>query len=420
MQPTESSAEQPPTRPQGLGLGRRELWLVAGFLSAVLVLDQVVHRSAWGVMVPRVHASNQMQLLAHRMREEPEDVLVVGSSRVQAGVDPNLVTQYLGYHPEHDYEAVRVVLNGMRATLLYHFVRDSLLQRPPTQLLVLGLEARYFYVPPFEADEPLGYRLMGSSRDLLSLNPWTMPASELKALTMAPLRGLQAPWNLHRALSQEAADYVEHLHETRGLPTHNFEAISKMELRRALQIAREIDERDSSYDDLELRESELVAFERTLDLLDDLSCEVVFVRMPVEIEFDVEQRRQLEAFHERVVLPLEERGYRFYDLNEHPELRQPGLFKNPTHVNAAGMRETSVVLARNVVCNLVYDIEANPELVGVLTREAQRQADEANREREAARLRGQEEQALRDRAAQTHESDTGASEGSQDEGEQGQ
>jgi len=372
----EIARERAEQQSAGLRLSRRELWLLAGLLSTVIALDQLVHHSSWGVLVGRIHAANQMQLYAHRLRAEPEDVLIVGSSRARAAVDPHLITQYLGFHPEHEYEAVRVVLNGMRATLLHHFVRDQLRARPPAELLVIGLEARYFYVPPLEADEPLGYRLLGSSRDLLELNPFEMALSQLKAASMGPLRGLQAPWNLHRILTPDAAAYVEYLHETRGLPLVNYETLSAAELSHARAQRDAIAERDASYDEVDLRESEISAFERTLDMLEELPCEVAFARMPVLPEFDQEQHRQLRAFQERVVAPLQARGFEYYDLNEHAELREEALFKDPSHVDVEGMRMVSDLLARNVVCHEVYDLDQHPELIPVMRAEAQRQARE--------------------------------------------
>ena len=357
LEPHEPLAPSEPERPS-FQLGARELWMVAGFLVTVLLLDTALRSSRFSVMVPQVHAANQVQLLAHSLRTEREDVLMIGSSRMKEGIDPNIVTKLMNNDERSAGEAVKLPVQGMRAWTLHHIVRDMVAPDPPKKLLIVGLEERLFYVPRHETDEPIDIRMLADSVDLLEADLQKMTVAQLKELTLAPLRGLQAPWSLVRLLDPKVERYVEHLHETRGEPEYEFEALSRAEFERAREMRRRIDERASSYEGEELRPAQLDSFRRALDLLEELPCEVVFVRMPVLPEYDAEQEFELRQFREIVVPEVLERGFRVFDMNEDPELRDPKLYANPSHLNERGRRLASTWLAWEVVGPVLLGEEA--------------------------------------------------------------
>lgn len=330
-------------------LGARHIALAVGFAATVLVGDLVLERSDYRVLVPPQVEQNQIQLFAHLRRPEPEDVLVIGSSRVLEGIDPNLITEILSYRPERPVETVRLPVQGMRAWTLTEILRELVAPRPPRDLLVVALEARYFYFLPDETARPLGFQMLASTEDLFTTDLTALDVDQLRELSLAPLRGVRAPWVLPEILLGRTDEYVRYLHETRGLPAVNFKPLGRREFELARALRDEIAERDASFESLELRGFDVDTFLGVLDELAALPCPVVFVRLPVAIEFDLDQRRQLGAFQRRVVEPVLARGFEYHDLNVFGQLRQPGLFENPSHLNDRGRELASRILALTVI-----------------------------------------------------------------------
>ncbi|MHC4263284.1 MAG: hypothetical protein ACYSWX_12225 [Planctomycetota bacterium] len=330
-------------------LGRAELLLVVAFFATILVADRLVMRLPERHLVPPQVFANQLQIYAHELREEPVDVLVVGSSRVQAGVDPNLITEVLALDPKRDLECARVVVQGMRAWTLWKLVDDLLARKPPTDLLVIGIEARYFYELPFEAAEPMGFRLMADSGDLFDTDLEELEPDHIAQLALRAFRGVQTPWNAPLLLAGDLSDYVDHLHESRGLPEYDFRELSRREFLFALDLAQKIDAREEQPLPDALRDFELTAFRRALERLGDFDCRVAFVRMPVESDFDTDQAAPLAAYERDVVAPILAAGHEYLDLNDFPHLQRPDFFKNPTHVNRAGRVQASRVLAWEMI-----------------------------------------------------------------------
>ncbi|QDU66031.1 hypothetical protein [Engelhardtia mirabilis] len=337
-------AEQP-----RFGLGRRQVLIAAGFVGMVLFSDFLLGLTPLRLMVPPQVEQNQIQLLAHALREEPEDVLILGSSRVLAGIEPNLITQILSFKPDRPVEVVRLPVQGMRSWTLSKIVRELVQPRPPRDLLVIGLEARFFYVLPDETARPLDFQMLASTSDLFQIDLGALTTAQLQELSLAPLRGVRAPWTLPQFLMSDAGRYIEHLHETRGLPLRNFKELSRREFGLARAVRDEIQERGATIEEAELRRFDVETFISLLDVLEDLPCKVVFVRMPVLQAFDREQWRQLEDYEREIVEPLRARGFEYHDLNRFGQLRAPGLFANPSHLNDEGRREASRILAMTVI-----------------------------------------------------------------------
>ncbi len=330
-------------------LGRRELLILLGFLVTVVALDLALRSSKYKVMVPYVHAANQIQLLAHRLREQPEDVLILGSSRVKEGIDPNVITNMLAFSEETKGVAVKIPYQGMRAWTLEQLVRDVVVPAPPERMLVIGLEERFFFVPPHETDANLDMRMLADPGDLFAVDWRHASLEQLAELSMAPLHGIQAPWSLLRLLDPRVKQYVALLHETRGEPTEDFKDLSRTDFLTAKALAERIKVRAATYQGEQLRPLELDSFRKTLDLLERMPFQTVFVRLAVLPEFDAGQSNELALFHQIVVPMVRERGFAFYDMNEVPELRLPELFENPSHLGRDGQRKASLWLGRFVI-----------------------------------------------------------------------
>ncbi len=345
-------------------LGARELWLLAGFLVAVTAAQLVFRGRNERLLVPPVAELNQLKLLAQAERPAPPEVLIIGTSRVQDGIHPNLLTAALTTDPAAPRNVVRLPIQGMRAQLLERVFEELIEPAPPAEMLAIGLEARLFYLPDFEVDEPLRWRVFGRWSDLVERDPRDWTEAQLAGVLCAPLRGVQAPWNLSLIAADDTQAFIDHLHAERGLPAWEFRPFSKRQwaISRALAAEREarvraLEENPPTADDDRpaLDPSELAAFERLLPRLAELPCEVVFFRMPVLEEFDAEQTRQLETYRDRILPLLERQGFRYADLNQVERLRHPDLFKNPSHVNPAGRVEASLELARRALGPWILD-----------------------------------------------------------------
>ncbi len=337
----------------GLRIGWGQLWIAAGFLFAVVACDAWVHRTAFSALVPREHHANQLQLYAHRVRPEPVDVLVLGSSRVLAAMDPRTLERFV-WKDDAPKEVARLTQQGMGGWMLWQLVRDHIRVAPPAELLVIGLEERLFYVLSFETDEPLGLRMLGHSRDVFEIRHRDLTDKEWRALALAPLRGLQAPWLLPFLMERDVPEFVAHLHETGGAAQRPFRPLSRREFQFAQRLGQEIRAREGRREDAPFRQLEVEAFQRTLDLLETLPCRVVFVRMPVDRGYEREEAPHIRRFEREIVSQVLARGFPYHDLNRHPELREDRVFQNPTHVNREGMAIASRRLAVEVLYPLLH------------------------------------------------------------------
>ena len=98
----------------------------------------------------------------------------------------------------------------------------------------------------------------------------------------------------------------------------------------------------------------LVSFRMLLDVLDELSCEVVFVQMPLMPGFaEANMPAVSQRFLEDIVPAIEARGYSFFDLQGAPYPTEPEQFFSLTHVNRAGCLVTSEVFARHVIAPIL-------------------------------------------------------------------
>lgn len=330
-------------------LGAGELWLVAGFLATVIAAQVWLGTKPEQLLVPRLAELNQLQLLAHATRPSQPEVLIVGTSRVKDGIHPGLLTTCLTSDPDQPVEVARLPVQGMRARLLEKIVEELIEPSPPGRMLAIGVEARLFYLPSFEVDEPLRYRLFGEWGDLLAEDPRALTEQQLAGILCSGLRGIQAPWNWDLIGAEDTQVFLDHLHEQRGLPEWEFRPFSKRQwaIGRALAAEREaLGEDPRSAGESPLDALEVRAFMRLLDRLDQLPCEVAFFRMPVLESFDRDQAREYHAYISDIVPMFAERGFHYLDLNDVPRLRQPDYFGNPSHVNPAGRVEASLEFAR--------------------------------------------------------------------------
>ncbi len=335
------------------GLRWRDLWVAVGFVCAVAVADFALHRSPYAAAIPVEHSQNQIQLLAERMRPKPADVLIIGSSRVDAGIDPRVVRSTL-WTEARDVEVARLPVMGMRAFLLHQVLRDIVAPRPPNDLLIIGLEERLFFPLGGETDDQLGLRLMGSSRDLWMIPPWTHRADDAAALVRAPLRGVRSIWELDFLWDPTVEPYLEHLWATGGIAEYPFREFTRADMALAVGLAAQRPAKRAD-PNAPLLASERAAFAKSLDLLASLPCKVAFVRMPVARSHDVEYAPEVAAFERDIVAAVRARGFVYVDLNRIAVLRTGPLLANPTHTNTAGRGAASRALGLLLAAPLVLE-----------------------------------------------------------------
>jgi hypothetical protein len=332
------------------GLGRAQIQMGLGFLLTIPLADFLLHNSPYRLLVPEVHVDNQVQRFARAVADYREEVLILGSSRVQAGIVPGPITKYLSQDESRPRSARRLPFQALTAWTLECIVRDELLPDPPRELLVIGLEERLFYRPTHEAQDALGFGLLNSLADWRGL-PWErLDARQRESALYAPLRGLQAPWILPVLYGQGLRRYRALLDETLGKPPETFRDLSRAEFQFALDLREEIRSRapaDPAADPL--LPLEVAAFERTLEHLSELPCAVCFVILPVAPDYEAEERAGFQAFRSRILPAVAAAGFEVYDFNRHPELRQPGVFGNPSHLNDIGAVALSRLLAHAVI-----------------------------------------------------------------------
>jgi hypothetical protein len=334
------------------GLGRAQIQMGLGFLLTIPLADFLLHRSPYRLLVPEVHMDNQVQLFARAVASDREEVLILGSSRVQAGIAPGPITKYLSQDETRPRSARRLPFQALTSWTLERIVRDELLPDPPRELLVIGLEERLFYRPTHEAQDALGFGLLNSLADWRGL-PWQeLDARQRESTLFAPLRGLQAPWILPVLYGQGLSGYRRLLDETLGQPPETFRDLSRAEFQFALDLREEIRSRPPSDPAADpLLPLEVAAFERTLGHLAKLPCPVRFVILPVAPEYEAEEPAGFRAFRERILPAVAAAGFEVYDFNRHPELRQAGVFGNPSHLNDIGA--LSRLLAHAVIAPAV-------------------------------------------------------------------
>jgi hypothetical protein len=350
---TESHRQTPPPaeRPsRAFELGRGQLGLLAGFVLAIPAADWVLRLTPFGALVPEIHLQNQVQRFGWQQAQQREAVLILGSSRVQFGIEPKAVSTYLSAASETPRNARRWPFQALTAWTLERLVTRDIVKDPPKELLVIGLEERLFYRPQHEAQDTLGFGLLNSLADWASVPFGALDSTQLEGALLAPLRGLQLPFIVPVLYGQGLGPYVRLLEETQGQPAETFRPLSRGELAFALEVGREIRARPKPDPNADpLLPLEMAAFERTLTALASLPCRVQFVIMPVSPAYEAEESAGFQAFRQRVLPLVERAGIPVYDLNQHPELRQEGVFANPSHLNTVGAVSASRLLAHAVI-----------------------------------------------------------------------
>jgi len=333
------------------GLGRRQLALLLGFAATAAAAQAWMSARGFTLLEPYSNEERATTLYAYLTLPRQVDVLLIGSSRVREGVDSRIVGATLGEVLGRGVDVYKLGMDGLRPWQLYRMLRGGLAARPPRELLVIGLETRYFA-------RPVSSRTTGEverGEELVIPGEWQR--DEVTDLLAEGFRGLEALWSLpwtrerrtQRARRILQANGGEEWTADQRAKRERQRATRKAEPGRGLELEFELPD-DIAFAWSAAESPDQVGMRRSLDLLEALPCRVIFVRMPIQPDFDRERmpvvsRRLLEE----VVPSIEARGFDVHDLNRSPFPQTPELFRNPTHMNLAGCQRTSELLAESVL-----------------------------------------------------------------------
>lgn len=329
-----------------LPLTRKHLAILLGFALTAWGLHGWTSARGLTLLRPYHNPKRAERVYAWLTRPSAEDVLVIGSSRVEGGIEARVLQQTLRDELGDETTVYELGIAGLRAPFLDELVRDGVARRPPRRLLVLALEPRFFcrVVPRTDA---AGQR---AAREAVP-GEWSSEGRG-NALTRS-LAGLSAIWNLPwtqgRALRAEAA----FRHANAGEPLTSEELAARharihADRRGADELFDLGPERIWQWPAPE--GPELQAFARTLEALDALPCDVLFVRMPLTAGFDATYMPHVSRrFLEEIVPLVRQHGHEFLDLQGAPYPSDDGFFHGRTHLNLRGAEVTSRLLGSHVI-----------------------------------------------------------------------
>jgi hypothetical protein len=328
------------------GLGRRLAALLGGFLLTALASLYALDPGGWNLYAVTSGLERSEALLGYGAVAGQEAVLVVGSSRVRDGFAADLAERQLEQRLGSKFSAPivhKLGLAGLRPTLLLDVIEQITRARPPRELLVLAIEERYLTRrvqagAPAESNPERTERVgrSGPWRGLAGLVEFTYrslagaPAEVRALLNRNGDRNPPERWNEDREGVGEGAEAQEFESPISGPAAMHWEWLPR-------------------------EDPESLAFLKLLDALQDLPCQVLFVRMPVGPAYLNRQEGQLEAwFQESMVGELRRRGYQFADLSAAPYPTERRFFRSNSHLRYEGaQRATELLLQREILPRLM-------------------------------------------------------------------
>lgn len=318
--------------------GTKLVTVPVGFVVVSVLCGLLTGRLGWSAISPRTHLHHAQAVLAYLRHPQPQDVVVVGSSRVVGGLDGPILSSELSALRGRGTAAYTLGVPGMRPRMMERLVAQVFAVRPPRELLVLAIETRMFILPDHGAGEPAD-------------GDWEGVGSEAGPRWFAWWKdGLESLFLADWVLGEETRERVAFLQAHQGRP-HTLEKRRRRDIERTRLHRGKPDEfalGDWAWSGP--GSEDWTAFEELLDRLDSLPCEVLFVRLPLQRGFDENSLPEEFARFRAEVLPeLERRGFRYEDLNRAPFPRDAASYFSTSHLNRDGCEETSRLLASEVL-----------------------------------------------------------------------
>lgn len=311
----------------------RALRLAAGFLGTVVLMNWLADRTGLTLFHFSGSPKRAELLRAYHQVAGHEDVLMIGSSRVQSGVLAQEAGPALERALGRPVRFHQLGLAGLRPTLLADVLASTVLARPPRRLLVIAIEERFFCRPEGESGEwesdagrkPHVWWLRGVSA-IFDLPQFVDPALETGAGQIAELGGDRFTLaNLERRLrwaGQERSDKQDLFDLADGVNWHWTDP----------------DEPDA------------LGWQRCLRLLSKIDCPILFVKMPVQPGFEARYMPAMQLrFEGEILAEIANRGWEFVPLEGSPWPTEPELFIGQTHLDFEGARRTTRLLVEQIL-----------------------------------------------------------------------
>ncbi len=339
---------QSDTQPEAASAGRTGFQLGLRQLAIALGFALTAAAAHWGSGVaglrglePYERREWAQKLHAYAHMEETPEVLVLGSSRVEDGFDGRLLERSLSLALGRKVSCYKLGLPGLLPKRVRQIATDHVLRKPPSRVLVVGIETRYFTRPNLPEiagpDGGIQGEWKADERDT--------PLREL-------VRGLRALWFVPWMLSAETRASGPALVAQRGerMGFDERRALEEQRVRAAQDTAK------GRYAELrhDWREDDRKQFEGALEALAELDCAVVFVRLPLSGDWDrLHIRDQLERFEREIVPLIRARGFAYHDLNAAPYPLTDEFYWSSTHLNLAGAVATTREFSERVLAPLL-------------------------------------------------------------------
>lgn len=340
-----------------VALRANKLGTLVGFLGALLAAAICVERADYAFLTPRQKVGNLHALHAFRTRPETEDVLLIGSSRFEAGFLSDVIIRQYELATGEAIDVYKLALQGMRPWMVYQLLRDQVRERPPRELLVIGIEARYFFdTSPLDKSSSTGLSYLGNWRDLTELDPFALREHEREAWQKIPLGGLQALWNLDWLMLDDTRQREQYFHRSGGeiMPRGPFVLDEATR-----ELMKQNRERRGSGEDTWESETypyiDWLGFQGILRIASELPCRVVFVRPPLEATFDErKQPEEVALFRRRAVPEFDRAGLDYRDLVRDPYPTEARFYRDEgSHLNLDGARHASRALVLDLLVPLL-------------------------------------------------------------------
>lgn len=330
-------------------LSNRPLIILLGFALATWAAELATRSKGLTLLEPYRNEARAEKLWAYLGREEVEDVLIIGSSRVQGGIDVPIVEDVLARLMSEEVDVYKLGIPGLRSIDLAELVRDGVAHRPPSKLLVLAIEPRFFAsVVNRRNARPL-------PGEAAVIGEWE-GESLANSLTRR-FQGIEALWNLPWIWSNKVQSRSEEIRARSGEDRTLEERLAQERQRAAAyETAPDLFELapNRTWQWPDQASDAMASFRLLLDVLDELSCEVVFVQMPLTPGFAERLMPVVsQRMRDEVVAALQARGHSFHALQGAPYPTKPEHFFSLTHVNREGTLQTSAVFPRHILAPIL-------------------------------------------------------------------